>query len=273
MKLKNILCTLLLVLPHQAAASNRCGSGTRYDCGHDSGGNPLKGTQPFWTQSCEKNECCCPIIDGWSDQPPRMGSNTFHVNVCDHRIANDNPIPSGTSVGCWACGGNDEACFNLENSQIGDEACQGNDTCKNSRDMIIWNNACHGNMACKDSSHMVIGEYSCNKKESCYKSQWTKIGSQSCKDEKACHNINIDGAESDQVIIGTNSCNYDTDMNSEGVCQWCAAGSVVPNNACSGGTSGTSEDDLSSVENKDGGTSQNGLKCNFCLVSCFIFVS
>lgn len=317
--------SVLFAVLHQTTAINRCNKETRYQCGHDASGNPLQGTEPWWTLSCKQYDCCCPNTDGWDQSPPVMNSHDHQLNVCDYGMFlpgdKDDAIPSGTNVGCWACGKRD-SCFNLASSTVGDESCVGSEACRGSDHMTIWNNACRHDNACQISSHQVIGAYSCsdfkacyqtennnigrnscngsnacsgwcdenhavtrrrledednecgrsehkiigdtscNKEQACHKSNYVTIGSQSCNNVKSCRFINEENKlgtikESERVTIKDNACNYDTVTDdtgaSTGVCQRCAAGSLVPNGACSG----TSMDDLSS----DG-------KCNYCLVSC-----
>ena len=179
----------------------------------------------YFTAAAGDNcRCCCKNEDG----------SEYHRDTCDGGNIKQ------AAKGCGACMGN-EACYEVSNAKIGDKSCVNDYSCYNMSDSFIKQYSCRSESACSSMERTSVGTHSCgigqDNYSACDSMKDSSVGDYSCQGYKSCP-----GGQ--YVTIENNACNL------KNVCYECENYSVVPDGACNGDKSDTTNS-----------------MCNYCRVS------
>jgi hypothetical protein len=139
-------------------------------------------------------------------------------DACREMKSSNVGIGSCVKISSWS--DFDHACKYMNNTQVGNNSCQGRQACMNMDDSNVGNDSCQGTESCIGKDYSNVGTASCHGYRACLVSDNTHIGDRSCHGDRACE-------ETLESTVGNDSC-----QGFEG-CKYMQR-SNVGNNSCQG---------------------------------------
>jgi hypothetical protein len=154
-----------------------------------------------------------------------------------------------TTIGDGGCFGS-KSCYNADDTTIGDGGCVGLESCRDADDTTIGDGGCVGDYACNDANFTTIGDGGCVGDYACDgpgddSNTFSIIGDGGCVGDYACHHVS-NTTIGDESCIGDYACDRALDINigkescnCDGCCKECVGN--VPADSCN---TGGDEDDF-----------------------------